>query len=146
MITIQAQLSKKVPIAGEQYSSRQASITISAEVSDPSQVVQEAKRIFGLAELAVNQQLGISVAPVAAAATPNVQPVSQHQRPSQPFQRSNRGPAPITDSQLRFLNRLIQQGNHSPEAILQDFQIGSLRDLSCKDAVDLIGRLKAGVA
>ena len=143
MITIQAQLSKKVPIAGEQYSSRQASITISAEVSDPAQVVQEAKRIFGLAELAVNQQLGISVAPVAAT---GIQPTSQRQRPSQPFQRSNRGPAPITDSQLRFLNRLIQQGNHSPEAILQDFQIGSLRDLSCKDAVDLIGRLKAGVA
>ena len=143
MITIQAQLSKKVPIAGEQYSSRQASITISAEVSDPSQVVQEAKRIFGLAEIAVNQQLGISVVPVAAT---GIQPTSQHQRPSQPFQRSNRGPAPITDSQLRFLNRLIQQGNHSPEAILQDFQIGSLRDLSCKDAVDLIGRLKAGVA
>lgn len=125
------------------YSSRQASITISAEVSDPSQVVQEAKRIFGLAEIAVNQQLGISATPVAST---GIQPVSQHQRPSQPFQRSNRGPAPITDSQLRFLNRLIQQGNHSPEAILNDFQIGSLRDLSCKDAVDLIGRLKTGVA
>ena len=48
----------------------------------------------------------------------------------------------ITDSQLRFLNTLIKKGNHSVDAILHDFQIGNLRDLSCKDAVGLIDRLK----
>jgi len=147
-IRIEAQLSKKIPIPGSEFSSQQASIAISAEVTDPAHVVQEAQRLYSLAVQAVDQQLGI----VAAQSTPIPRSHAQQTIPrpsqaSQPFPNTQRrGPAPITDSQLKYLNRLISQGNHSLSAILHDFQIGSLGDLTCKDGADLISRLKAGVA
>lgn len=148
MITIQAQLAKKLPIPGNQFSSQQASITISAEVTDPSQIVAEAARLYTLAEQAVDAQLaGAPVVPPVPAATSNP-PQSSAQRTSsaQPYRGGNqqrRGPAPVTDSQLRFLDRLIQQTHSSVPAILQQHQIGALRDMSCRAAAQLIDELKA---
>jgi len=141
-IRIEAQLSKKIPIPGQEFSSQQASITISAEVTDPSQIVLESHRLYALAEQSVNQQLKITPAP-----SPQIQrsQPTQH-RPAQASAPYRRGPAPITDSQLRFLNKLIQQGNHDVHGILSDFAVQDLRDIPCKDAVGLIDRLKAGVA
>lgn len=156
MITIQAQLAKKLPIPGSQFSSQQASITISAEVTDPSQIVAEAARLYNLAEQAVDAQLaGTSdvrpapVAPPVPTATSN-SPQSPAQRPAgaQPYRGGNqqrRGPAPVTDSQLRFLDRLIQQTGSRVPAILQQHQIGALRDLSCRAAAQLIDELKGSV-
>lgn len=152
-ITIQAQLAKKLPIPGSQFSSQQASITISAEVTDLNQVVAEAARLYALAEHAVDAQLAgttaVQPAPVAPpVATSSNQPQSAAQRPaaSQPYRsgsQQRRGPAPVTDSQLRFLERLIQQTNSSVPAILDQHQVGALRDLSCKAAAGLIDELKA---
>ncbi len=76
-ITIQAQLAKKVPIPGSQFSSQQASITITAEVTDLNQVVAEAQRLYQIAEQAVDAQLNRNHLPTAAAqqtAGPNSQP------------------------------------------------------------------------
>lgn len=154
MITIQAQLAKKLPIPGSQFSSQQASITISAEVTDLNQVVAEAARLYSLAEKAVDAQLAGAPAAQSAPVPPSVpavssnQPLSPAQRPaaSQPYRsgsQQRRGPAPVTDSQLRFLDRLIQQTGSSVPAILQQFQVGALRDLACKDAAGLIDELKA---
>ena len=145
MISIQTQLSKKLPIPGSDYSSQQASITISSECSDPSQVVAEAARLYALAEKAVDAQLAGAalVVPATPAATaPNLPPTTSVQRPSssKPYQR--RGPAPVTDNQMRFLERLIQQTGSSVPAILEQHQVGALRDLSCKAAAGLIDELK----
>lgn len=152
-ITIQAQLAKKVPIPGADYSSQQASITITAECSDPSQVVSEAQRLYALAEQAVDAQLAgkghaappavssTTTKPVAASPTP-VPPA----RASRPYAGNHRQPAPVTDSQLRFLDRLIRDTGTDPNAILQQHQIGSLRDLSCKAAAGLIDELKGAGA
>lgn len=149
-ITIQAQLAKKVPIPGADYSSQQASITITAEVSDLSQVVTEAQHLYTLAERAVDQQLALtqpaatSQQPAAAVVPPtHPAPARLPSQASQPYRTQRRGPAPVTDSQLRFLDRLIQQTNSSVPAILQQHQVGSLRDLSCKAAAGLIDELKA---
>ena len=156
-ITIQAQLAKKLPIPGSQFSSQQASITITAEVTDLNQVVAEAQRLYDLAEQAVDAQLSQSPAPQAAlpqgpstsapSASPAQRPAtSQPTATSQPYRGSGhqqrRGPAPVTDSQMRFLDRLIQQTGTSVQAILQQHQIGALRDLSCKAAAGLIDELK----
>jgi len=124
MITIQASLSKKIPIVGEQFSSQQASITISAEVTDPAQVVQEAQRLYALAELSVNQQLKIGI--VSQAQPQRSAAVIPQQRPSQPFQRSNRSPAKISDSQLRFLQHLVTKTRTSVNAIHEEFRNSSL--------------------
>lgn len=152
-ITIQAQLAKKIP--GEiNFSSKQASITISAEVTDLNQVVAEAARLYALAEKAVDAQLAqhaVTAPPLAASSqlsasspAPTQSPV---QRPvaSQPYRANpqRRAPAPVTESQLRFLDRLIQQTGSSVPAILEQHQVGALRDISCKAAAGLIDELKA---
>ena len=49
----------------------------------------------------------------------------------------------MTDSQLRFLDRLLSQTGTSLAAVLDHHQVGSLRDLSCKAAAGLIDELKA---
>lgn len=152
MITIQAQLAKKLPIPGSQFSSQQASITISAEVTDLNQVVAEAARLYSLAEKAVDAQLAqrAVTAPSASSQLSASSPAptqSPVQRPvaSQPYRSTNqrRGPAPVTDSQLRFLERLIQQTGSSVPAILDQHQVGALRDISCRGAAQLIDELKA---
>jgi hypothetical protein len=150
-ITIQAQLSKKLPIEGVDWSSKQASMSISSECSDPSQIIAEAARLFALAEQAVDAQLSQSPAPQAAlpqglsTSAPSASP-AQRPTASQPYRHSStaqrRGPAPVTDSQLRFLDRLITQTGSSVPAILHQHQVGSLRDLSCKAAAGLIDELK----
>ena len=154
-ITIQAQLAKKLPIPGSQFSSQQASITITAEVTDLNQVVAEAQRLHRLAEQAVDAQLNQPPALQAAlpqSPTTSAPSTSPAQRPaaSQPYRNSSaaqrRGPAPVTESQLRFLDRLIQQTGSSVPAILDQHQVGALRDLSCKAAAGLIDELKASVS
>ncbi|MBN8523893.1 MAG: hypothetical protein J0M02_01015 [Planctomycetes bacterium] len=149
-ITIQAQLAKKVPIPGADYSSQQASITISAEVTDLTQVVTEAQRIYAIAEQAVDAQLNRQTAAVpqsarSVAAPPQAQPrqgISQPHRPNS----QRRQPAAVTDSQLRFLKRLIDQTKVAVPAILDQYQVGSLDQLSCRDAAGLIDELKGQVA
>jgi hypothetical protein len=179
-ITIQAQLAKKVPIPGATFSSQQASITITAEVSDLSQVVAEAQRLYALAEQAVDQQLAGPApsqsipaspsspaysavsAPAAAssippgstpggptstgshqAQSPSARPASAGPRASQPYRGAQRrGPAPVTDSQLRFLKRLIDQSRAPLAGIFDQYQIGDLAQLSCRDAAQLIDELK----
>ena len=152
MITIQAQLAKKLPIPGSQFSSQQASITISAEVVDLNQVVAEAARLYSLAEKAVDAQLAQHAVTAPSASTqpsaPSPAPTPSPVRASQPYRANlqRRGPAPITDSQLRFLDRLIQQTGSSVPAILEQHQVGSLREISCKTAAGLIDELKALVS
>ena len=131
-INIVVSYAKKIP-ADQEYSSKQASISISAEISDIGQVVSESQKLYLLAEQSVNQKLKVNAV--------KQQVVQRPSQPSAPFRRS---PSPITDSQHRFLSRLIQQGNHSVDEIIQDYQVGDLRNLSCRDAAILIDKLKVG--
>jgi len=148
-ITIAANLSKKVPIVGTDYSSQSASITITAEVTDLNQVVAEAQKLYRIAEQAVDAQLAGTqpLATTLPSASPPVQATTPTRSPSQGSQpyRGNsqrRGPAPVTDSQMRFLKRLIDQSKASVPAILDQFQVGDLSQLSCRDAAQLIDELK----
>lgn len=162
-ITIAANLSKKVPLPGTDYSSHQASITITAEVTDLSHVHSEAERLYALAEQAVDHQLGLAAVrgggPATGRSASNdpapMTPSTTTQRPatasraSQPYPRTGgrRGPAPATDSQLRFLERLVSQTGTNVDAICSAHRVGSLADLSCKEAAGVIDELKArGVA
>jgi len=145
-ITIAANLAKKLPIPGSQFSSQQASITISAEVTDLTQVVAEAQRIYAIAEQAVDAQLNRQAVTPPQSVKPAATPIQAQPRQgiSQPY-RSNgqrRQPAPVTDSQLRFLKRLIDQTKSAVPAILDQYQVGSLDQLSCRDAAGLIDELK----
>ena len=146
-ITIQAQLSKKIPITGTDFSSQSASITISAEVTDPASVIPEAQRLYRLAEQAVDAQLRLMPSRLAkpAIATQPATP-NAHNRPAPPRNQPRRGPAPVTESQLRFLDRLITQTGSSLDAILHQHHVAGLQELSCKDAAALIDELKRTAA
>ena len=147
-ITIAANLSKKLPIPGANFSSQSASITITAEVSDLNQVAAEAQKLYRIAEQAVDAQLAASsVEQPAPVPMSRPAPSPQPRQASQPYRNNGqrRAPAPVTDSQLRFLKRLIDQTKAPLAGIFEQYQIGDLTQLSCRDAVGLIDELKGQV-
>ncbi len=147
---------KRIPLAGIEYSSVSASCTVEAEITDLAAVPAQARALYAQAEAAVDEQLrlapqGSSVAPVAPSSpsshgspNPAPTPAGPRQPTAQPYRSSgpHRGPAPVTDSQIRFLERLIRDSGTDLNAILHHHQVGSLRDLSCKAAAGLIDELK----
>jgi hypothetical protein len=149
-ITIQAQLAKKLPIPGSQFSSQQASITISAEVNDINNVVSEAARLYALAEQAVDAQLAENSAPVkvpvvqqrVTSSIPSSSP-SQQLAASRPYRTGGQRRSAITPAQLRFLQKLILDTHTSLPAILAHHEIGSLENLSAGAASSLIDELRA---
>ncbi len=154
-ITIQANLAKKVPITGTDYSSQQASITITAEVTDLNQVVAEAQRLYALAEQAVDQQLGQGsvqqsanppVPPVPAA---QVRPASfQPRQASQPYRGNSqrRSPALCSAAQARYLRQL---GERNPAALAETLAqngVSSVEELPARAASQAIDLILQGVA
>ena len=146
MIRIDTQVSKKIPLPGSDFSSRQASITISAEVSDLNNLQTQARALYAQAEAAVDAQLGISGQP--APATPNCPVTAAAPKPApQPYRnQGRRAPAPISEAQLRYLGQLIKNTNASVDAILHQHQVGALRDLSSKAASALIDEMRKAAA
>ena len=152
-ITIQAQLAKKLPIPGIGMSSQQASITISAEVTDLNQVVAEAHRLYALAEQAVDAQLAgtpvvqpTSVAPSVPTASPNPsQSPAQRLSASQPY-RSGSPPrrqaaAPISAAQARYLSQLGQRAQGALAEALAQHGVTTIDALTGRDASKIIGHL-----
>jgi len=164
-IALHASIAKKVPIPGEQYASRQASLSIVGEVTDLAHILDEAHRLFGLAEIAVDAQLA-SMPPTSAirspatgqpvrrpaqstpAAIPQMPSSSQSippspppppPRSSRPFRRAV---AAVTPSQLQLIQRLLGEGRGDLTAILHHYQLGGLDQLGCRDASVLIDILK----
>lgn len=158
-ITISTTISKKIPDPHTQYANHQASITITAEITDLNHVQTEAARLYLIGEQAVDRQLGLALAteppmashPPAPAPVADIKPSPRQPQAggqTRPYPRSGarRAPAPATDSQLRFLDRLIAQTGTSVDAVCSAHQVGSLADLSCKAAAGVIDELKSRVA
>jgi len=148
-ISIAAQVAKKMPVPGTDFASRQASITITAEVTDLAQVSAQAQRLYALAEQAVDAQLGITTTAPTTAPTPSAAtgPSTYAPRPSQGHaspSRSRRA-APVTDSQLRLIDKLIQDTGTDAQAVLRHHRIQAMGELTCKDASALIDELKQRV-
>ena len=148
MLKLIINIAKKVP-GPQEYSSVQASCSIEGELAAGQDPVAETARLFKQAEAAVDAQLAGT--PPQANPQPPAPPPVQSNTPtrspsqgSQPYRGNGqrRGPAPVTDSQMRFLKRLIDQSKASVPAILNQFQIGDLSLLSCRDAAQLIDELK----
>ena len=156
-IRIDISISKRLPIPGVDYSSRQAAITISGEITDLTQINAEAARLFTAGETVVDRQLNLlptaQVPPLVPGIPPTIPPSSPSPtiqpaadtaaRSTRPYTNRSRTPAPVTASQLRFLDKLIRDTRTDPNAILHEFAIGSMAGLSCRDAARLIDDLKA---
>ena len=158
MLQITITAAKKLPHPTHQFGSISAQVSLVGEASTLADAPAIMRDLFAAAQAGCDQHLAeqsgasqMSPAPQhTLPQSPTTAPpsASPAQRPaaSQPYRSGNtaqrRGPAPVTESQLRFLDRLIQQTNSSVPAILQQHQVGSLRDLSCAAAAGLIDELK----
>ena len=136
-VNINATISKKIPIANVDYASRQASITITGEVADVSQVSEQARNLFAIAQAAVDDQLGITAA----------KPVTTSQGPSPsnsaPYQSTNRrAPAAISPAQVRFLRQLLDRNPGSQERILIENRVSNIESLTSRAACAIIDSLK----
>jgi hypothetical protein len=152
-ITIQAQLAKRIPIPGIGFSSQQASITVTAEIVDLNQVVAEAKRLYSLAELAVDAQLNQAPATQAAlpqsptTAAPSASP-AQRPAASQPYRSSpqRRQPTLCSPAQARYLRQL---GDRKPAALadaLAQHGVDSVEQLPARAASATIDQILQGAA
>jgi hypothetical protein len=135
-VIINATISKKVPIIGTDYASRNASITISGEVADITLVAEQAKKLFSVAESAVDLQLGITAAKPTA--------VSQGPSPSNsaPYPNTNRRTASISAAQLRFLRQLLERNPGAQERILNEHRVSNIESLTSRAACSIIDSLK----
>ena len=162
MLQISITAAKKLPHPTHQFGSISAQVSLVGEAGTLADAPAIMRDLFATAQAGCDQHLAQqsgTTPPMVAQATPaSVQPMpinqphsvpSSHPRPSasQPYRSGGqrRGPAPVTDSQLRFLTRLIDQTKASLPAILDHHQVGGLDQLSCKDAAGLIDELKARV-
>ena len=129
--TIAANISKRV--VDSSHGNVFVSLSINAEISDLSQVAIEAKRLYALAESAVDEQLGLRLPPHAEKTHTEVRPAAPHLRQK----------PPASENQIQYLTRLMRETRTELNAILTDFQIPDLRSLSGQEASGLIAQLAA---
>ena len=132
-ITISANISKRVNFSGSEHENTFASLTLNAEVSDLAQIPSEAKRIYAIAEAAVDEQLGLR---------PSAQ-AEHHPTPTRTAAPHLRQKPPASENQIQYLSRLMRETRTELNAILTDFQIPDLRSLSGSEASGLIAQLAA---
>ena len=130
-ITISANISKKVNFSGSENVF--ASLTCNAEVSDLAQIPSEAKRLYAIAETAVDEQLGLR---------PSAQ-AEHHPTPARTAAPHLRQKPPASQNQIQYLSRLMRETRTELNAILTDFQISDLRSLTGSEASGLIAQLAA---
>jgi hypothetical protein len=155
MLKLVITISKKVP-GPQDYSSTQSSVSIEGELASGQDPVAEAARLQSQAEAAVDRFLGLSPAHTenpapqqsrtpAPTLPPRTSPAPPNSGASRPYAQGRRAPAPITESQVSFIGRLLTESRTTLDAVLAHFQVGSLRDLSAKQGSELIDSLKSKV-
>ena len=132
-ITISANISKKVNFPGSEYENVFASITINSEVTNLAHIPDEAKRLYAIAETAVDEQLRLR---------PSVQ-AEHHTTPARTGAPQLRQKPPASENQIQYLTRLMRETRTELNAILTDFQIPDLRSLTGSEASGLIAQLAA---
>lgn len=154
MITINIAAGAKRPHPTEQYGSISATVSLQGEAGSLADIPGVMRDLFAAAQAGVDEHLASQTSTAAAPATAPAAAAQPRQTPasgpgtranaSQPYRSTaRRGPVPATDSQLRYLGKLITDTRSSLPAILAHHQVGDLRDLSCKAAAQLIDELKA---
>jgi hypothetical protein len=148
-----ASVSKKIPLAGLDFSSTSASCTVEAEIADLAQVADQARLLYRQAEAAVDEQLRLASAapsqpratppPAAYANGPNPSPRTSTPAPSNG--RSGRGMPRASASQLKLIERLIDGDGQRAGDICAANSVRSLPELTIRQASQVIDRLKAEV-
>jgi hypothetical protein len=145
-------VSKKIPIAGLDFSSVSASCTVEAEITDLAAVPAQARALYAQAEAAVDEQLRL-VAPAPAHATHVQQPPAGNYRPGPnpsprssspaPAGRSGRGMPRASASQLKLIERLIDGDGQRAADICVQHGVRSLPELTIRAASTVSDTLRA---
>lgn len=153
-------VSKKIPIAGLDFSSVSASCTVEAEISDLSQVSEQARVLYAQAEAAVDEQLQLTASPAPTAPRPPPAPTptapgtsyrpsaNAAQRAANPppsNQRGGRGMPRASASQLKLIEHLCDGDHHRADDICAANHVRSLPELTIRQESQVIDRLKAEV-
>jgi hypothetical protein len=149
MIRLSASLTKKVPHPVHAYGSLGASLSLEIECSAGQDPVQEAQRLFRQLDQAVDAELQrqtAGTAPQAPQGQPSANPTGPNPQPTTTATPARpgrpRGPAPITASQIRLLERLFTDQPDQREAVLARCRVQVLDDLTCRQASEAIDALK----
>ena len=147
MLKLNASFSKKVPVPGQDYSSKGYSAEISVELPDNLNQQQLQERIhntFALVEASVeaeingsNTQVPKQNAPIAPVATIPIQ------RPADglPSQSSTKAPVGASAKQIKFLLDIARKGNVDIQTLLQSMGVSVPEDLNKKQCSALIDQL-----
>ena len=157
MIKISANVSKKVPIRGLDYSSQAFGAAMEIEVSDtdrPEAVQQRLQELYSLLSETIDQQIA-GAAPQTPQIAPRayVAPARQLNPPQTAFppairstpQTGARAPRSVnaTEAQQRALYAICQSLNLDLSAVLAQHNVSDASMLSVKAASQLIDQLKS---
>lgn len=142
MLTLKSQFSKKVPIPGQDYSSKGYSAEISIEIPDGLSQEQLQERIhntFALVEASVeaelqNQTTAIPAASASNEATPFTGTSASRDANVKKFEAAS-------PKQLKYIMDLVRDSRYDATSYLQSHGIKNLYELSrvqCSQLIDLI--------
>lgn len=139
MLKLNAAFNKKIPVAGEQYSSQSYHCSVEVELSDaatPEQLQAKIHDTFALVRDAVESEL-------------HGKPAAKTESASQPVQPepAKQDAAKASNKQVKFILDLAKNKGLSLSALntrVQDkFKVESVYELARKDASRLVDELKA---
>ena len=154
MIKVSAHLSKKIPIPARDFSSQQFGASLEIEVSDgdkPEAIQARLHQLYDLISATIDQQIASAASQVAPPIlnTPSAAPIrSALSNPNGQLPLlSNvaRGTRSVnaTQAQQRALHAICNSMNIDLAALLAEYNVSDVRDLTVKDASKLIDELKS---
>jgi hypothetical protein len=165
MIKISANISKKVPLPGIQFSSQQYGASMEIEISDadkPEAIQSRIHELYGLLSNSIDQQ----ITGAAPQQQPRLAAPQQAHQPQQPVQQnasvynnghnrvantnaspntngnSNGRRVTCTEAQAKCIYAICKAQGLDLAAVLADFNVADARDLHVRDASRLIDQLK----
>lgn len=159
MIKINANISKKVPIAGMDYSSQSFMAGLEVEISDsadPSQVKERIREVYQLLEESINEQIAshqcASTNETCTGSNRGGYRNNYSQNRPQPGSRSNRSPqkdnnnSPASQAQLKAIDAIAADrglsGGELSNMLQDNFRKSSVSELSLREASMFITLLK----
>ena len=169
MIKLSANISKKLPIPGLEYSSQQFGASMEIEISDadkPEVIQGRIQELYGLLSNSIDAQItGTTQQPAPALPAPaRTQPAQSQPPVQQPVQQRptyapgrNRVAAVTngngngrrinaTEAQVKCIFAICKANGIDMASVLADFNVSDPKDLPIKDASRLIDQLKNGNA
>jgi hypothetical protein len=155
MIKISANVSKKVPMPGIDYSSHQFGAAMEIEVSDadrPEAVQQRLKELYVLLAHTIDDQIAEAAQPASqphlpmpqrqfSSPPPSAVPASMPRNTGRKTTANGR-PVAATQAQQRAIFAICKSLNLDMAAVLADYNATDASQLTVKDASQLIDALK----